>query len=175
MKNILNVNKISLKPIFMSLAILFTIGASSPHFFEKVVNASYSDSQTLKIEEEEEVPDSDDDGSNNNNAIVKEEKDANEISVYPLNKILIANCGEVICENIKVENSRSEYEVEIEEEEEDIDDYCNFFVPEDNRYCDEQAKKAWEEFHNTLFGEKEEKASESSNDLCPSIFKCSLT
>ncbi len=47
MKNILNVNKISLKPIFMSLAILFTAGISFPYSFEKVVSASYSDEQTI--------------------------------------------------------------------------------------------------------------------------------
>lgn len=87
MKNILNVNKISLKPIFMSLVILFTTGVSFPHSFEKVVSASYLDSQTLEFEEEEEVLNSDDenkkvndDGRNNNNTIVKEEEDANESS-----------------------------------------------------------------------------------------------
>lgn len=146
MKNILNVNKISLKSIFMSLAIVFAIGASFLHFFEKVVNASYSDDFI-----EKKVP--------------------NDDSVYPLDEILIANCREVTSKNIKVENSRSEYEVETEEEEEDMDDRSKFFVPEDNEYSDAQAKKTWKEFHNTLFGDSKSKI----NDLCPSIFKCSLT
>lgn len=41
MKNVLNATRISLRPIFMSLAILFTAGVSLPNSFEKVVSASY--------------------------------------------------------------------------------------------------------------------------------------
>ncbi len=49
MKNILNLSTISLKPIFMSLAILFTTGVSFPNHFEKVVSASYPNGQTYRI------------------------------------------------------------------------------------------------------------------------------
>lgn len=59
MKNILNVNKISLKPIFMSLAILFAVGVSIPHYFEKSVEASNQSSQTPKFKEEEEFSEDD--------------------------------------------------------------------------------------------------------------------
>ncbi len=179
MKNILNLSTISLKPIFMSLAILFTAGVSFPYSFEKSADASHSSSQTPKTKEEKV----DDDnpicrtyrGSNDPNFIKnyrkedseEEEEEANEISVYPLDEILIANCGEVTRESIKVEDSRAEYE--IEEEKEERDDYskaekdsCSEYEVEEekgydpsNEYYDEQAKKAWEEFHNTLFGESE--------------------
>ncbi len=162
MKNILNVNKISLKPIFMSLAILFAVGVSVPHSFEKVASASHSDSQIFEedpdgdgdfiiIEEEEEAPDDDD------------------------------NDYKPTCHIYLIEKNSEE-----EEEEEEADDKDNSnlgFKSDDFPSANDpvfgsdtkktETKIYYEEEENT--NEPNNDDDESSNHLCPSIFKCSLT
>lgn len=112
MKNILNVNKISLKPIFMSLAILFTAGVSFPNHFEKVASASYSDSQTPKTDE----------------TIEKEDENFDDLDDNGGKKF---SCGDCITAPLKKisnffssnkENPNNEIIIEEEEEVPDSDD-----------------------------------------------------
>ncbi len=154
MKNILNVNKISLKPIFMSLAILFMAVVYLPISLNNFSEASYSSDHNIEAEEDE-----------NEILICRQGSPLVPKTLPKYGKFLLVTCGEVTRENIKAEKSRSKDEDEVEEEEEDMGDPSGIFIPENNKYCDEQSEKAWEEFYNTLFGDSKSKI----NDLCPSI------
>ncbi len=108
MKNILNVNKISLKPIFMSLAILLALGIGFSHSslasFEKSAGALNQSSQT---------PNFDDLGGNSNKKL-----SCKECLTMPLEKI-----SNLFSSN--KENPTPNTEIIIEEEEEVPDEEDN--------------------------------------------------
>ncbi len=166
MKNILNVNKISLKPIFMSLAILFAVGVSVPNSFEKVVSASFSDS----FVEEEEAPDDDDNDYKptchiyliKKNSEEEEEEEADDKD----NSNLGFKSDDFPSANDPISGTEIENEEEAEKPKSEVDE-------------DEQVSDGINNYN--VFVEGEENTNEpnndddeSSNHLCPSIIKCLL-